>query len=30
MGNPADKTKVTLMFANVSESDILLKVCVCT
>jgi hypothetical protein len=26
LGNPADKTKVSLVFANVSEGDILLKV----
>lgn len=26
MENPADKTKVSLVFANVSEADILLKV----
>jgi cytochrome-b5 reductase len=25
LANPADKTKVTLLFANVSEGDILLK-----
>lgn len=26
LANPADKTKVSLVFANVSEGDILLKV----
>jgi cytochrome-b5 reductase len=25
LANPADRTKVTLLFANVSEGDILLK-----
>lgn len=29
LDNPADRTKVSLLFANVSEGDILLKVCGC-